>query len=126
MDHFPATNTSAPTTFTIETTLKPGIFLELHVGTIVGAVAGVIGEGVEECKNGGLTMRTKSQSAEFLCELLFLRRYMIDAGFTDFDALARRRGVEILLACDTPAATAQFLVDETMKLLAKLVQQQAN
>ena len=126
MDHFPATNTSAPATFTIETTLKPGIFLELHVGTIVGAVAGVIGEGVEECRNGGLTPKTKGQSAKFLCELLFLRRYMLEAGFSNFDSLARQRGLEVLIACDTPAATAQFLVDETMKLLAKLVQQQAN
>jgi hypothetical protein len=114
----PAPSTSATT--------RSAIFLELHLGAIVGAVAGVIGQGVEECKDGGLTIRTKSQSAEFLCDLLFLRRYMIDAGFSNFDSLARQRGIEVLLACDTPAPTAQFLVDETMKLLGKLVVQQAN
>jgi hypothetical protein len=114
----PAPSTSAST--------RSAIFLELHLGAIVGAVAGVIGQGVEECKDGGLTSETKGRSAEFLCDLLFLREYMLSAGFSDFDRIARERGLEILIGCDTPPATARFLVDETMKLLAKLVRQQAN
>ena len=54
-----------------------------------------------------------------------MREFMI-ADFPDFDFLARRRGIEVLVACDTPVATAEFLVGETMNLLAKLVRIQSN
>jgi len=121
----PATITPAPATFTIETTSKSALFLELHLGFVVAAVASVIGEGVAECQNGGLTSKTKGQSAEFLCELVRLREFMI-VNFPDFDSLARRRGIEVLVACDTPPATANFLVDSVLELLAKLVRLQAN
>jgi len=126
---------SAPTTITLEFAPAPSTstarsksapLLEAHLGAVVGAVAGVIEEGVAECQDGGLTSKTKSQSAKFLCELLFLRQYMLDVGFSDFDRLAKERGVEVLVACDTPAETVNFLVGETMKLLEKLVRQQAN
>jgi len=126
VDSTPTTNTPAPATFTIETASTPALFLELHLGAVVGATAAMLGEGVGEFQDGGVTSETKSKSAKFLCELLELRRYMIAAGFSDFDSLAHRRGVEILVACDTPSATANFLVAEVMKLLEKLVRQQAN
>lgn len=126
MDSTPATITPAPTTFTIETTSQSALFLQLHLGAIVGATAAMIGEGVGEFQDGGVTSETKSKSAKFLCELLFLRQYMLDAGFSNFDQIAKARGVEILVACDTPPATAKFLVDSVLELLAKLVHQQAN
>jgi hypothetical protein len=126
VDHSSTVTPLAPTTFTIETTSRSAIFLELHLGTIVGAVALVLDEGVGQLRNGGLRGETKNRSAEFLCELVRLREYMIGAGFSDFDALARRRSIEVLVACDTPPATAEFLVDSALELLNKLVRQQAN
>jgi len=125
VDHPPFVISLAPSPSTAKATTKSAPLLEAHLGAVVGAVAGVIGEGIEECRDGGLTPKTKSESAEFLCELVRLREFMI-SDFPDFDSLARRRGVEVLCACETPPATAEFLVDETMKLLEKLVRQQVN
>ena len=127
MDHPLATTTLdlAPSSSTAPVTSKSAIFLELHLGAVVGAIAGVIGDGVEEIRDGGLRPETKCRSAEFLCELVRLREYMI-VNFPDFDDLARRRGIEVLVACNTPPETANFLVDSALELLTKLVHQQAN
>src|SRR5215472_1571616 len=74
VDH-PVVISLAPSPSTARTRSAP--LLEAHLGAVVGAVAGVIGEGIEECRDGGLTPKTKSQSAEFLCELVRLREFMI-------------------------------------------------
>ena len=118
-DRAPAASTAT------STSALEGVFLQYHLGAVVGAVAGVIGEGVTECRDGGLIPETKVQAAKFLCELVRLREFMI-GDFPDFDRIAKERGVEVLVACDTPPATAKFLVGETMNLLAKLVINQSN
>ena len=91
-----------PTAITLDlapspsTSTKFAPLLEAHLGVIVAAVAGVIGEGVAEYQNGGLTTQTKGQSAKFLCELVRLREFMI-SDYPDFDRIARERGARSAL-----------------------------
>jgi hypothetical protein len=91
---------------------------------VVGACAGAIAEAALEFQNGGLTPTTKGRGGNLIWELFRLREFMI-ADF-DFDRIARKRGVEALVACDVPAATADALVGDVMSILARIVRDQLN
>jgi len=92
---------------------------------VVGACAGSIAEAAQEFGNGGLTPATKGRGGNLFWELFKLRQFML-ADFPDFDNLAKARGLEAMAACNAPAATASWLVDEAMNILAKIVRDQLN
>ena len=104
----------------VKTATRSAPLLEYHLGAIVAACAGMIGEAVGEFQDGGLTPRTKGQAGEFIAELFRLRQYMI-VDWPDFDRIARERGVEMLVACGAPSSAAEFLVTEALAILSKIV-----
>jgi hypothetical protein len=121
VDRAPSTSTA----ITITATTRTAIFLEHHLGAVVGACAGALAEALAEFRNGGLSLGTRARGGDLIAELLKLRLFMI-ADFPNFDAIARQRGVEAMCGCDVPAATAEALVDEVMTILARVVHNQFN
>ena len=99
--------------------------LEAHLGTLVGAIAATIGAAWNELQEGKLTSLTQGQGGELIYELFKLRRILL-ADFPNFDDLAPQCGVETLLARGVPSEVAKFLVDETMRLLARVVERTAS
>ena len=127
MDHPLASSLVAPApaiSTAVKTTSKSAL-LEAHVGAVVGAAAAALGAAVAESQDGKLTSMTKGQGGQLIYELFRLRQLMIGT-FPNFDALAHQCGEETLRACGVPAAAANMLVDEAMKLLEKIVRYQLN
>jgi hypothetical protein len=123
-----ATNILASSPSTSTETAKPGtrsaIFLEHHLGALVGAAAGVFAEAILNTEHGGkLAADIKDRGANLLREIFRLRKFMI-IDFPNFDSLARTRGVEAMQACGVAFETADALVAEVIKILAKITHDQ--
>ena len=128
MDPTPINVTPAPEqsrSTAVKTTTRSAIFLEHHLGAVVGACAGAIAEATQEFQSGKLTPAAKMRSGEYICELFKLRQFMI-VDWPEFDTLAKERGVEMLKACNVSFGAANLLVDAVMEILGKIVRDQAN
>jgi len=126
VDHpAPAISLPAPAPSTAVKAITRSARLEAHVGAVVGAAAAALGAALGELQDGKLTSMTKCQGGQLIYELFRLRQLMIGT-FPNFDALAHQCGEETLRACGVPAAAANMLVDEAMKLLKKVVGDQLN
>jgi len=121
--HAPAPSSSR--SIAVKPTTRSAIFLEHHLGAVVGACAGAIAEATQEFQSGKLTLTAKLRSGEYICELYRLRQFMI-SDFPNFDTIAKERGVEMLRACNVSAGAANLLVDAVLEILAKIVRDQAN
>lgn len=112
----------APST---STPIKSTARLEIHLGIVVAAAAANLGAAMEEeFKNGAVSASTKTVGGETIAELL--KVYFVTVADFDFDRIARERGVETLVENDVPLGAAEFLVDEVMSLLKKVVSDQLN
>ena len=124
MDHTSSVTALAPAPSTVNAIIRSAR-LEAHIGTVVGAVAATIGAAWSELEDGKLTSLTKGQGGQLVYELWKLRQHLLTS-FPHFDDLARQCGVETLMECDIEPEAAKFLVDETMSLLAKVVEKTAS
>jgi len=110
----------------VKNTTKSAIFLEHHLGALVGATAAMIAEAAGEYENGGLSSEVRGRGGELLWELFKLRNFMI-ADWPNFYHIAKKRGVEALQAYDVVnPATANMLVDAALAILDKIVRDEAN
>ena len=127
MDHSPTITPLAPSTSVqAKTTTKSAIFLEYHLGMLVGATAGMIAEAAGEYENGALSAEIRGRGGALFWELYKLRNFMI-ADWPDFYRIAKNRGVEALRAHDVVnPATANMLVDAALTILDKIVRDEAN
>jgi hypothetical protein len=128
VDHNPTVTNVAPSPSTSTKTAKPGtrsaFFLEHHVGALVGAAAGAFAEALLDFERGGkLAPDIRDRGGQLLGEIFRLRKFMI-VDFPSFDSLARMRGIEAMQACGVAFETADALVAEVMKILAKITHDQ--
>jgi hypothetical protein len=86
--------------------------IEVRIGQLTGAVAGMVAAGLQDQQNGGLRPDTKLAAAEVLTQLILLRR--ATAGeVDDFELIARVQGfrtVRRLCGADTGDAQIDFLI----------------
>jgi hypothetical protein len=100
--------------------------LEIHLGFTVAAAAAALGAAMaEQTRDGAVSASMKAVGGETVAGLLKLY-FLVAPDFVDFNRVARERGVEILVENDVPLGDAEFLVDETMRLLSKVMAEQLN
>ena len=116
---------SAPATSATKAATQFPTFLALHLGCIVVAAAGALGEGIGELENGGLTGATRGRGGHFICELFKWRQFLID-DHPNFDSLAHQQGMEMYVAAGSSLEGAKVLIDGVFKILGRIVRDQAN
>jgi hypothetical protein len=124
VDPAPAITALAPATSTVKALVRTAR-LQLHIGTVVGAVAATIGAALSESQDGKLTALTQGQGGQLIYELYQLRQLLLTS-FPHFDDLARQCGIQTLMECAIAPEAAKFLVDEAMSLLATVVAHQSH
>src|SRR5262245_28102428 len=69
--------------------------IEVRIGQLTAAVAGMIAAGLQDQRNGGLRPDTKRAAAEAITQLILLRRD-VAGEVDDFELVARREGYQAL------------------------------
>ena len=120
----PAAATHAPARSTNKTPADTGSSLEPLIGRLIAAAGLAIIEALDEYKNGGLSLRTKTRGGDLLAQLCGLYQFAV-ADF-DFDSIARVHGTAMLRSADVNPAIADRLVSEVLALLHKVVRAAVN